>query len=141
MAESRTPAKRERNWQRKYARAMFATEPLRRLQRAFVDLSLSQLESIAERSGRPSVDSGDDQMAVRRAVEILGIATAHDVMFLAHYAAGPPAGPAWTALSQTALAVAALHDGLVRSDYEVLVAPVAPVIPWLIDLPDRTPES
>ncbi|HVC78424.1 MAG TPA: hypothetical protein VND96_18110 [Candidatus Micrarchaeaceae archaeon] len=120
---------------------MLATEPLRRLHRAIVELNLSDLEAIAERARRPPQYSTNEQMAARHAVDILGTVKAHDVMFLAHYVGGPPAGPAWNALSHTALAVAALPDGLTRSDYEALVAPVIQVIPWLVQLPDREPEG
>ena len=127
--ESQGAAKRERNWRRKYSRAMFATETLRRLHRAIVELTPQQLQSIT--------DSKSNQHAARNAVDILGIRTAHDVMFLAHYAAGPAEGPGWRALSHTALAVAALPRGLQRSDYDSLIAPVAPVIPWLPALPDQ----
>lgn len=130
------PARRERNWQRKYGHAMFATDTLRRLHRSIVKLRQRELESIAARSSARIADPKAVQVAMRHGVEILGIRTAHDVMFLAYYAPGPADGPGMEALSRTALAVAALPHGLKRSDYELLVAPVGPTIRWLLELHD-----
>src|SRR5712691_11968832 len=105
VPDSHAPPRRERNWQRKYARAMFATEPLRRLQGAIVGLTRQQLQSIEGRFSGPIADPPATQVAARHALDILGIGTAHDVMFLAHYASGPAEGPGSKALSHAALAI------------------------------------
>jgi hypothetical protein len=133
VPDSQGPARRERNWQRKYASAMFATDALRRLHRAIVTLNPQQLQLIEDQSSDGIADLKAIQVAARNAVDILGIGTAHDVMFLAHYASGPAEGPGCRALSHAALAVAALPRGLQQSDYAALVAPVAPEISWLAD--------
>lgn len=130
-------AKRERNWQRKYASAMLATKDLRRLHRAIVKLSEQDLQSIEDQSSASVTDPRAVQVAVRHAAEILGIRTAHDVMFLSYYAPGPSDGPGQAALSRAALAVAALPGGLHESDYELLVTPVTPTLPWLLPLRDE----
>ena len=126
--------RRERNWQRKYKDAMFSTEELRRLHRAIVVLDKPLLDSVANRFAPTGPEKLLADRAARNAVEILGIDTAHDVMFLAHYAAAPPEEAAWKALARTALAVTALPRGLNRSDYETLVGPAVPVMPWLLEL-------
>ena len=55
-------------------------------------------------------------------------------MFLAHYAATSPAGPAWQWIAYAALAVGALPFGLSRDDYQRLIGPLAVYVPWLKDL-------
>jgi cytochrome P450 len=137
VPDTQGPARRERNWQRKYASAMFATEELRRLHRAIVKLSQQDLQSIEDLTSTGIADPKAVPIAVRRAAEILGIRTAHDVMFLSYYAAGGADGPGQAALSRAALAVASLPGGLQQSDYELLVTPVASTLPWLLQLRDE----
>ena len=109
---------------------MLATEELRHLQASITAMPREERLRISAAFTAPGVASGQDDPE-RRAVELVGLRRAHDVMFLAHYSKGPVGGPAWRALTKVALAVAALPYGLSQSDYRDLIAPAVGAIPWL----------
>jgi hypothetical protein len=127
---------RERNWQKKYSAAMFATEPLVRLHASILKLNDANLRAIAEGATQTTPD--EIRTAGRTAVNLLGISVAHDTMFLADFATEPLSDSIRHALEMAALAVAALPHGLSRDEYDVLTEAVRVAIPWIAALPTES---
>lgn len=128
-------ARRERNWQRKYAPVMRSTPELQRLRNAIEALTTEAIQEMERHWGGPSTQELERRReAGRNAMSIYGIHRSHDVMFLAHYAKTMPGSAAWNAIAYAGLAVGALPFGLDRRDYLRLVSTLAQHVPWLNDL-------
>lgn len=128
-------SRRERNWEQKYGPVMSSTAELQRLRQSIQRLQAAQLVDLQRRwLQRTKQEVGLDDRAARNAMSRYGIRKSHDVMFLAHYAATSPAGPAAQSIAYAALAVGALPFGLSHDDYKRLIGPLAVYVPWLKDL-------